>query len=288
MQYEYSFYTDVGISKVVNEDSYIFKLSKIRGKLCLMACVCDGVGGLSMGEFASKEASVCLAEWFEYELPQLLDSDEEFGCILKKRWENLIQSIDQQIKEYGRKSNARLGTTLSCLLIIDERYYFCHVGDSRIYCFNDGIRQLTTDHTFLAQEVRQGRMTQEEADRDSRQNMILQCVGAGKNVKPEIQSGQIKKDDIFLICSDGFRHKLSEKEMESSFSVREMYSPNRMRQKLMEMTELVKCRGERDNITSMVIKAVEPNKGTINADEDITISADKMDNNVTVWGNEVQ
>ena len=86
------------------------------------------------------------------------------------------------------------------LLITQTRYFALNVGDSRIYELTDSaLRQLTTDHTFVGREVAMGRMTPEEAQTDTRRNVLLQCVGASEAVYPEFLFGTPVQNSVYLL-----------------------------------------------------------------------------------------
>lgn len=95
----------------------------------------------------------------------------------------------------------------------ENQYYIIHVGDSRVYLINDKVNLLTHDQTFVAREIAAGRMTKEQAKTDSRRSVLLQCVGASPVVEPEFLSGTIQKNAVYMLCSDGFRHQITEEEM---------------------------------------------------------------------------
>ena len=82
-----------------------------------------------------------------------------------------------------------------------------------IYSLSDHIERLTTDQTYVQREIMNGNMTQEQAMRDLRRNVLLQCVWASAEVKPEYSTGAMKNGMSLLLCSDGFRHEVSEQEI---------------------------------------------------------------------------
>ena len=109
-----------------------------------------------------------------------------------------------------------MGTTFSGILFIENQYVIVHVGDSRVYQIDSALNQLTTDQTFVAREVSKGNMTIEQAKVDKRRNLLLQCVGASKVVEPQVLLGTTKKG-AYMLCSDGFRHEITEEEIYESF-----------------------------------------------------------------------
>jgi serine/threonine protein phosphatase PrpC len=259
MHFYYSCYTDVGTRKKVNQDACVVKAFKKQGKTYLLAVICDGVGGLQSGEVASANAVREFSDWFDYEFPLLLEDEEPLDGILFQRWNSLINKINNNLVDFGNRRNERVGTTLSGILFTDSRYYIAHVGDSRIYIMNPGLEQLTEDQTLVAKEVREGRMTEEQAKTDPRKNVILQCVGSMKRVVPDFRKGSFAGNADFLLCTDGFRHKISNEEITSFLRC---VPPEEMKNRLCHLTEIVKERGEKDNITSILIRAF--------SDEDIT------------------
>ena len=157
---------------------------------------------------------------------------------------------------YGADNNIMLGTTVSALLIYGDEFYIVHVGDSRVYELRDSVRILTRDQTFVAREIAAGRMTPEEAKTDPRRSVLLQCVGASAEVKPDFLKGKTQRNAIYLICSDGFRHQISEEEILDKLGPNAIKSDEDMKYGCVYLTEMVKNRKETDNITVAVIKTM--------------------------------
>lgn len=116
--------------------------------------------------------------------------------------------------------------------------------------------QLTRDHSLVGQEVEAGRLTPEEAEQDCRRNVILQCIGTGREPKPDFLIGRTEVDTTYLLCSDGFRHKLTPEELETYFFPEQLDDPVQMKERQRILTDLVKERGERDNITVITVKTI--------------------------------
>ncbi len=247
--------TDRGIVKTTNEDSACLKIAETPdGRVIAMAVVCDGMGGLARGELASATVIRRLIKWFDEDLSADYDSItlQEFGG----QWNHLLREQNDLIKEFGRMKNENIGTTVSGILIIDDKYMFAHVGDSRIYEITDTVRQITKDHSLMQREIEQGRLTREEAENDPRRGVLLQCVGASKNVEPQIELGTIAKNTVFLLCSDGFRHLLDEKEMYDALAPGTLGDVADIYRRENELIEIIKSRNERDNITAVVLKCM--------------------------------
>lgn len=255
MRFLASAHTDVGIAKKVNQDAFCLKIAKTPKARIALCILCDGMGGLKNGELASALVVNAFSSWFENEFPPSIAKGIDFSKV-KARWHELANQLNQKILNYGRVNGFSLGTTLTGLLIVDDKFISIHVGDSRIYCINKTIKQLTRDHTVVALEVEKNRLTEEQVKTDSRKNVLLQCVGASEFIVPDIETGTIKENDIFFLCSDGFCHEIGTDEMYGVFASELMSSETVMKKSLIDMVDLNKTRKERDNITAIMIKAI--------------------------------
>ena len=204
-----------------------------------------GFSGITTTEDLVEEIVGDLHDEYEQEEPETELFDD---------WDNLIQSLHIRLKDNSEKAGFRSGTTVEAVLFMKGRYYICHVGDCRTYIISDTLTQLTTDHTIVQRELTEGKLTPEQARKDSRQSLLLQCVGAGKDVKPDYLSGEVLPHRTFLICCDGFRRKVTEAEIKKSCRYS---SKEKKKQKTLEETaQLCMKRKETDNITGILISAV--------------------------------
>ena len=245
--------TDIGISKDTNQDSVLIKHAMADGKEILLAVVCDGMGGLSKGELASATVIRAFAKWFEEELPFELENVDL--QVIGAKWSLFLKELNAQILEYSKENSIEgVGTTFSGILFIDEQYVIGHVGDTRIYHIGSSMTQLTTDQTFVAREISRGTMTLEQAKTDKRRNLLLQCIGASKVVEPQIICGKTEKG-AYMLCSDGFRHEISEAEIYESLNPINLMNKDAMHNNAKYLIEQVKSRQEKDNISVVLIKA---------------------------------
>ena len=120
----------------------------------------------------------------------------------------------------------------------------------------DMLYQLTKDQTYVQREIDNGRMTPEQAAVDPRRSVLLQCVGAGGSVVPDFFMGDLLPGQCFLMCSDGFIHMISPSEIYNRLSPAACVSSKVMNDGLAELTELCKERGEKDNMTALLIKTI--------------------------------
>lgn len=245
--------TDIGISKDTNQDSVLVKHATFDGGEVLMTIICDGMGGLSKGELASATVIRAFDKWFNEELPYELGNIDM--NVIGGKWALKLKTLNTEIGEFGAEIHASLGTTFSGMLFINDSYLIVHVGDSRVYHIGSGMTQLTTDHTFVAREISRGNMTPEQAKTDKRRNLLLQCVGASPNIEPQLLVGKTDKG-AYMMCSDGFRHEITEKEMFESLNPVNLINKEAMHSNVRYLINRVKDRNEKDNISVVLIKVL--------------------------------
>ena len=254
MEYTATYNTDIGIRKSTNQDSVALRIVDTPNGQVAFAIVCDGMGGLAKGELASKEVIESFCRWFDEEfLAQIIEGS--FSALrLRDDWNSIIQTENRLLGIYGSDNNIMLGTTVSAILMYKDEFFIVHVGDSRVYELVSGVRILTKDQTFVAREIAAGRMTPEEAQVDPRRSVLLQCVGASATVVPDFLKGKIQKNSVYLVCSDGFRHQISEEEIMEKLGPKASKTVEEMKYGCVYLTELVKNRKETDNITVAAIR----------------------------------
>lgn len=258
MKYKIALQTDIGIKKETNQDSCCIKEALTDKGTILMTVICDGMGGLAKGEVASATLIKKFSEWFESELPEVLAMDKPMEEVAY-RWNRIIKEQNQNIAAYGKNLRIQLGSTITAMLIFEDlRYIIAHVGDSRAYKItNESVDILTEDQTVVAREVKQGKLTPEQAETDPRRNVLLQCVGASKIVEPVFYYGYVQENECYMLCSDGFRHLISMDEILNAFAPENNDNENQMNKHIIDLIELNKFRHENDNITSLLIKTVK-------------------------------
>ena len=246
-----SYNTDKGIRKLTNQDALLMKVNNTTNGRVGLFVVCDGMGGLEQGELASATVIRGLDKWYEEEFEGLLKIGAEE---VRKSLVEKVYELNSLLLNYSLENNIKLGTTLTAMLIIYDNVTIFQVGDSRVYKFKDNIEILTKDQTFVAREVERGNITLEEAKRHPRRNVLLQCVGASEQVYPEMFYGVPKKDALYMICSDGFRHEITSGEINSELTPDKLCNYDSMLKRSKKLIELNKSRGETDNITIAMIR----------------------------------
>lgn len=259
MYFTSGFATNIGVRKSVNQDALLLLEAKYKDEKISFACICDGMGGLKDGEIASASAVKALSNWFKRDFPDILRAGN-FSKI-NSDWYDIIIKLNTVLLNFGNQNHCATGTTLTALLLFGNgQYFIAHIGDSRAYIFNsNGYKQLTEDQTLVAREVKQGRLTPEQAENDPRKNVLLQCIGVSKDTEPEFLSGNFSARDSFVLCSDGFRHKVHEDEMGNCLMNPSVNSENSIQNALSFLIQENMKRGETDNISAIYIKAANGN-----------------------------
>lgn len=235
MNYLATAISDQGNKGNINQDA-LFVRNKIThlGDVCI-AAVCDGMGGLSEGEEASGHVIRRLSEWFVYNVGGIKRFDK-----LMYYAEKELKHISDEIMEYGNKKGFIIGTTATILIMAGKYYGIIHVGDSRVYRIQRhllaNIKQLTTDQSV-------------------NDYVLTQSVGCAKIV-PEIIRGKLARGDVFLLCSDGFRHKNMLEDLRKGFKSSNLKAEDDMEGLLRTYIDRARKLGEQDDISALAVKVI--------------------------------
>lgn len=247
--------SSVGNVKEVNQDYYFFEQGRTERGNIVFAILCDGMGGLQQGEFASKTVVEAFKAWGKEHLPDYA-LGEFVDAGIRREWTELVNRCNQYLHAYGRDRGISLGTTLTVLLMTEERYYIMNIGDSRAYALEAGIRQLTRDHTVVQREVDLGKLSAYDAEKDSRRNILLQCIGASDQIYPDFFFGAPEPKATYLLCSDGFRHEVSGEELYQVLQRNRRESLEDLEGALKILLRWNLERQERDNLTAIAISTI--------------------------------
>jgi serine/threonine protein phosphatase PrpC len=185
--------TDTGRKRRHNEDSFVVEPP--------LFAVADGMGGAQAGELASGLAAAALRD------------DREEGTTGEERVAALIQEANRRVYQRSSEdaSASGMGTTMTVALVEDGSVAFGHVGDSRAYLVREGsLEQLTEDHSLVAELVRSGKLSPEEAEVHPQRSVITRALGTDPDVDIDTFSVSTHPGDVFLICSDGLTSMIDE------------------------------------------------------------------------------
>lgn len=232
--------TDVGSVKLVNQDSFLYKIADTGEYYVGIFAVADGVGGLDSGEIASTLAISNLNTWWEKDFKNNIDKPH-----------NIINSLiltfkrsNDEIIYYSLLKNIKAATTLSVLLIYKNRYYIIHTGDSRIYKISSKIQCLTKDHSCYVERFKNGI--------SYRKSILTACLGAKEELDYYCTSGEIRKNDMFILCSDGVYKTINDRDIFKHIKK----NKEDLKLSCKSLINEAKLRGERDNITLIVCRIV--------------------------------
>src|SRR6266536_3098067 len=185
--------TDPGRRRRNNEDAYVCEPP--------LFAVADGVGGAQAGEVASRLAAAVLKD----------DARDDGDG--RRRVDALIQEANRRVYERQSQDAAvsGMGTTMTVAFVEDGCVWIGHVGDSRAYLIRDGaLEQLTEDHSLVAELVRSGKLSPEEAGTHPQRSVITRALGTDPDVDVDTFSIDSKPGDLFMICSDGLTSMVSD------------------------------------------------------------------------------
>jgi serine/threonine protein phosphatase PrpC len=247
---EFGAQTDTGCVRESNEDSFgaapelnLFVLS-------------DGMGGLACGEVASQlavETILTRSRSGDLEPSSASGSGAMTGVSAESnRLASAIRAANEAVHRAAQDSGAGqpMGATVVAVRFEGERMSVAHVGDSRAYRLRAGqMEQLTRDHSFVAEQVRQGRMTEEEAGNSGLQNVLVRALGIGPEVEVDVTEELVLEEDTVLLCSDGLTRELTDAQIAAVLG--ECAEAQEAAERLVE---LAKQAGGGDNITAIVLR----------------------------------
>ncbi len=204
--------TDVGRKRDHNEDEFVVEPGD------RLFAVADGMGGHAAGEVASRIAIQSIVEFVQstrqnidatwpYEYDTNLSTD---GNMLRTAIWLANQKICEAVQETAEFKD--MGTTVVSLLVsADRKATLAHVGDSRAYLLRDGeIRQITSDHSWVNEQCKQGFLTPDDAIRHPFRNVVTRALGSRREVIVDVTEEPLQPDDRVLLCSDGLNSMLDD------------------------------------------------------------------------------
>ena len=242
--------THVGRQRQHNEDAFLVEDD------ALLFLVADGMGGHAAGEIASRIAVDSISEF-------ILHTKEDDGTWphaydehFKRSTNRLMAAVrmaNTRVLEAMRK-DARLrgmGTTVVACMADDTTVSVAHVGDSRAYMIRDGqLSRITTDHSWVFEQVQAGRLTEAEAEKHPLRNVITRALGGALQVTPDASEIESKPGDVFLLCSDGLTGMVPESEIQRIVTA----SSGDLKKACQQLIDAANERGGLDNVTAVLVE----------------------------------
>ena len=236
--------TDPGCVRPQNQDAYQMEQLDRNTALCV---VCDGMGGAKSGNIASTLA----ADVFVQEVRRSWNSSmtqEKINQMLYSAVKLANFTVYDQAQQFEEFDG--MGTTLVAVLVHNRHVTVVHVGDSRAYRVNEeGIWQITRDHSLVQMMVERGELTQEMAKSYPGKNFITRAIGTEPIVDCDISHMELGKGEFLVLCSDGLSNVLDDQEI--LFEVIHGVNKQDCCQRLLD---IAKNRGAPDNVTSVLVE----------------------------------
>jgi serine/threonine protein phosphatase PrpC len=247
----------MGRVRANNEDNY-----RVLPELNLFV-VSDGMGGEAHGEVASAlavegVANHCLAAannlalpFFGERLPELAEKTNRLASALRQANRAIYDTAAQNPQHRG------MGATVVATWIEEQRMSLAHVGDSRVYLLRGGaLEQLTADHSLVAEQVRQGVLTPQEAETSNLRSVLTRALGPYEDVMVDTDEQLLLDGDILLLCTDGLTRMVTDEEIASTLLTQT--APQAAADRLVELANEY---GGEDNTTVVVVRITPEAKG---------------------------
>lgn len=232
--------TDIGRKRQLNQD-FIYSSETPIGNLPNLFIVADGMGGHNAGDYASR-----------YAVETMVD---EIGASFEKNPIKIlggaIEKANTLIRKRARedRSYSGMGTTIVAATCMGKYLEVANVGDSRLYVINDTIRQITQDHSLVAEMVRMGGIDKESARNHPDKNIITRAIGARDYIEADFFNLELQEGDLVLLCSDGLTNMMDDEEIH-----RILTEDTSLQDRAEKLVETANQNGGKDNISVIVIE----------------------------------
>lgn len=233
--------TDKGKLRKNNQDVYCYGTI---GDTQAWGVVCDGMGGASAGEVASRIGAETFRDHMKkyFETTSLDDPGPSIEAAVREGNEAILQHAREHPECSG------MGTTLVAAVFQGPRVQLVNIGDSRAYHIAEQkIERVTRDHSFVEALVEKGSLTAEEARRHPQKNLITRALGTSQTVKADIYNLTMQEGDYILLCSDGLSNELQEEEI-----LKELQKDRSLEVSSKNLLDTVLNRGAPDNVTILL------------------------------------
>jgi serine/threonine protein phosphatase PrpC len=239
--------TDVGRKREHNEDNMAYVIPKdeqVMLKKGALFIVADGMGGHAAGEVASEIAVDTVSNVYYQD-----DSDDVAVSLL-----HAIRRANASIYQRAAENMLRtgMGTTCVAAVLRGNMAYIANVGDSRAYLLRGSqVKQISQDHSWVAEQVRAGLLTEDQARTHAQRNVITRCLGTQAEVDIDVFQEELNDGDSFVLCSDGLSGLISDEELRR---IVDQYLPQ---ESVYHLVERANLNGGPDNITAIVVRIHE-------------------------------
>lgn len=250
MKFEAYGKTDVGRLRSNNEDNFLVDES------LELFIVADGMGGHSAGEVASKLAVDVVRDSMKRFIqdgqkaiigkvnPDVGERTNQLGSSIRLSNQFIHESAKAHPHQQG------MGTTLDCVLLHKDKLCVGHIGDSRVYLVRQGkLHMLTQDHSLVEEQVRQGLLKPEEAEKSHLKHILTRALGVDENAEVDLFEVPCYDGDLVISCTDGLMKMVSDEEI--SKTVLQMKTPKMIVEHLIDLANVA---GGVDNVTVVAVQ----------------------------------
>jgi serine/threonine protein phosphatase PrpC len=262
--------SDVGCQRENNEDRFSYwepasdEDFRRKGRLAIVA---DGMGGYEGGQEASRLAVEAIEQVYAGTTSEVAvappsaptgsSSGDSTGDVLSRDPESLLlagfQAAHHRIQEYAveHPELRGMGTTCTAVALLDDRLYYAHVGDSRLYLVRNGsISKISHDHSYVSRLVEHGVISADEAESHPQRHILTAALGSGLEISPDRpeQPIPLTAGDVLILCTDGLWGLLSDSELH------EAVAGKSSTEACATLVKMAKDRGGPDNITLQVLR----------------------------------
>lgn len=237
--------TDRGAVRRDNQDSFL--IERLDDRECVIAVLCDGMGGEKAGNIASDLA----AKTYVAELRERILASRQRRPDIRSMMEAACDSANRMIYSYScfDTDYTGMGTTIVSAVIYGDRAWVLNVGDSRCYKISRRrMHQVTRDHSLVQDMVERGEITKEQARTHPRRNVITRALGVNELVPCDIFTPRLQRGDMLLLCSDGLTNTLADSEIFTMYR----RNPDPLSLSRTLMGEALR-REARDNVTIVIV-----------------------------------
>lgn len=233
--------TDKGKVRSINQDAFA---ANILSDGAAFAVVCDGMGGASAGDIASKTAVDIISQYVLNAYVPTMTSDDIIRLI-----DNAITSANIEVYTLSKKDPGfnGMGTTAVVAVVRENQAVICNVGDSRAYLAGDELVQITRDHSVVQTLVESGKLSPEQARTHPEKNVITRALGVEENILTDSYCIDVSQEDKILLCTDGLSNYAE------SSSILRIVKDSVLDKVTGLLIEQANRGGGRDNITAAVI-----------------------------------
>lgn len=245
-----------GLVREINEDSYlVLAPPAVSPPVDGLLLVADGVGGTNAGEVASGVLVESFQKWFRdnsyIEQVHYNPSHPDYFIAALK---DLLEQVNERLYRMAatRPEWSSMGTTATAALLSNGRLYLGHVGDTRVYLMRGGVlQQLTTDHSWVADEVAAGRLTEAQALEHPRRNVINRVLGTSPLLRVDRNAYDVEPGDVFVLTTDGLTGLVNDGEIRAI-----LLGARGLQEACHQLVNLANQRGGHDNVTVIIAQVM--------------------------------